>query len=375
MNIVFILDVRLIKRDNNYYTTGATDYEYFHKKLITKNDKLTVICRTVEDEFANNTNISNGEGIEIIGINKLRDIKKEKIREIIEESDFLILKMPTFNVISKYKEIVNYKKKYIVELVGCPWDAFWNHSIKGKIIAPYIWYKTRKIVKKSPYVVYVTNEFLQKRYPTTGKNIGVSDVELQEYNEDTLKNRVSNILCKNNSKIILGTLAAIDVEYKGQQYVIKAISKLKKKGYNFEYQLVGGGKKDRLERLAVKLGVIDNIKFLGSKPHKDIFSWLDNVDIYIQPSKTEGLPRALIEAMSKACPCIGSNAGGIPELLDKEYIFKKGKVKDLIKIFKTFDKEKMIEQANVNFEKAKKYEKKVLDKKRKKFYQNFLQGE
>jgi glycosyltransferase involved in cell wall biosynthesis len=43
--------------------------------------------------------------------------------------------------------------------------------------------------------------------------------------------------------------------------------------------------------------------------------WLDRIDIYLQPSRQEGLPRALIEAMARACPALGSTAGGIPELL------------------------------------------------------------
>ena len=58
---------------------------------------------------------------------------------------------------------------------------------------------------------------------------------------------------KEDEPIVLGTAAAIDVPYKGQAYVIEAISKLNKQGYNYEYQLIGTGDKTRLEKIAKEL--------------------------------------------------------------------------------------------------------------------------
>ena len=47
-----------------------------------------------------------------------------------------------------------------------------------------------------------------------------------------------------------------------------------------------------------------------------IFEFLDSLDLYLQFSRGgEGLPRALVEGMSRGCPAIGSTVGGIPELL------------------------------------------------------------
>jgi glycosyltransferase involved in cell wall biosynthesis len=94
----------------------------------------------------------------------------------------------------------------------------------------------------------------------------------------------------------------------------------------------------------------------------------------VQPSQTEGLPRALIEAMSRGCPCIGSNAGGIPELLDNAHIFSSGNVKELATILASFDIEKMITQAKRNYEFSKGYAKEIIETRRNDFLKEFAEG-
>ncbi len=48
------------------------------------------------------------------------------------------------------------------------------------------------------------------------------------------------------------------------------------------------------------------------------------MDLYLQFSKIEGLPRALIEAIARGCPAISSNVGGINELLSMETLVNSG---------------------------------------------------
>lgn len=257
--------------------------------------------------------------------------------------------------------------------MGCPWDALWNHSFKGKLAAPYMWYLTRKAVNDAPYVLYVTNEFLQRRYPANGRYIGCSDVSLPFLDEKVLKNRLNRIEHMNGNKpVVIGTIGAANVRYKGQQYVIKAIYRLNKQGYDFRYQVVGGGDRSFLMSLSEKYGISDKVQFLGSMPHEKVFEYLDNIDLYIQPSKQEGLPRALVEAMSRGCPAIGSNTGGIPELLNKELTFKKGSVKELCNLLKRINKEEMLKEAKRNFEKAKEYSEDLLERSRTAFYKEFV---
>lgn len=393
MKVCFAHGSKFIKDYNgNLYTDGS-----YSDKIWRRYEKefgnLTVIGRMEEKlidkevgekkyNFFNNKKYSfikveNSTKSIISFLNfRLRNRNKKIIEEQIKKTDILIARVPSSISYTAIKYAKKYNKKYICEMVGCPWDALWNHSFRGKILAPFMWYRARRNLKDAPYVMYVTNEFLQKRYPTSGISIGCSDVELKEIDQDVLNKRIIKIKeKKENEKSILGTLGAINVKYKGHEYVIKAIAKLRKEGYNFEYQLVGGGNKKRLEKLAMKLGIKDNVKFLGSKPHEEVFDWLNSIDIYIQPSKTEGLPRALVEAMSRACPCIGSNAGGIPELLQLSAIFQKGKYKSLMTVLRSFEDKQKINEARVNFEKSKEYSKDSLDEKRSRFYLKFLSKE
>ena len=102
---------------------------------------------------------------------------------------------------------------------------------------------------------------------------------------------------------------------------------------------------------------------------------MDNIDIYLQPSYTEGLPRALVEAMSRALPCIGSNVGGIPELLRESELVDVSKncAYQIATILNELNIEKKIYLANLNYEKSKQYAYNVLDKKRMEFYKQFAE--
>ncbi|MFD3155949.1 glycosyltransferase family 4 protein [Haloimpatiens sp. FM7330] len=376
---------------NRYFSIGKELYRFGNIKLV-RNDKTIEVIESEEklNSFEVKTKsgmmsicgFSNEYGVsKIIPCHNFMTIKgmmyknkvfRKKLTKKMKEFDVVIIRLP--NVLGNIAVDVarKLKKPYLIEVVACPWDAFWNHSFKGKLVAPFMYYATKKRVKDAKYVVYVTNEFLQNRYPTKGQNIGCSDVELPSLDESILDKRLNKVrnMFKNKS-VVIGTTAAVNVRYKGQEYVIKAISKLNKEGYNFEYYLAGGGDNSYLKSVAEKYCVLDKVKFLGALPHDKVFEYLDNIDIYIQPSKQEGLPRALVEAMSRGCPALGSTTGGIPELLNYKFIFNNGSICEICNLIKNMDKKIMMEEAKRSFEKAKQYDKDLLDKKRKKFYSEF----
>lgn len=299
------------------------------------------------------------------------------VKEQIEKSDIVVLRTQSSIAQIALKYIRKSDKPYIIESVGCSWDSYWNHGLLGKMVAPYMYIKTRHAIAGADYVYYVTTEFLQKRYPTRGKTVCCSNVVLDQLEDSTLEKRRMKIdQFDPKKKLVLGTAAALDTRYKGQEYVIRALKELTEAGYNVEYHLAGGmtGAKPNffLEDLARKQGVLDRVIFCGSLSAKQMNSYYDSLDIYIQPSKQEGLPRAVIEAMSRGCPVIGTNIAGIPELIQNNYLFKKGSTRELIKALWRILESDLGRIATENFNKAREYEKGKLIKRRERFYDEFL---
>lgn len=315
-------------------------------------------------------------------INTVKSILKKYSKEndkIAEEqvknSDVVIVHTPSDNGYQVIKYCKKYNKPYMTVVCGCAWDALWNHGWRGKILAPLGFYHLKKSQCDVPYSIYVTNVFLQKRYPTKGKSIGCSNVNISTGISSVLEKRLSNISNITSERVIrICTAAAIDVPYKGQEYVIRAMAQLKKIGIRYEYHLIGSGNSSRLRKIAEQYEVIENVIFHGVLPHEKVLDFLDKMDIYIQPSKQEGLPRALIEAMSRGCLCIGSRVAGIPELLEKEYLFSKGNITEIVNILSNITIEKIEKQAIRNFEFAKNFDSKVLNGRRENFIKEFLRN-
>ena len=175
----------------------------------------------------------------------------------------------------------------------------------------------------------------------------------------------------NINEITLGTVASIDVPYKGQSDVIRAISLLRNDSCHFKYKIVGQGNPSFLRKVILQNNAADYVEIVGPLPSAHVSHFMDEIDVYIQPSKTEGLPRALIEAMSRACPSFGANTGGIPELLSEECIFEPGNVAQIVSMLKQINAPLMHAQAITNFSNSKNYQKETLEVIRGDFYESF----
>lgn len=367
MKLLFVHDVKA-EIYNNEVFARSYGYDIWEERYLPCFDSIQVVFRSKKTNSNLNGIVDKSSGPHVefdtrIGMFKGPDVFISKrikniLREDISKADAVIVRLDSFMGLQTIRECQKINKPYMIELVGCAWDSFWNHGISGKLLAPYLFLRTKKEVYNAPFVVYVTSEFLQNRYPTKGINTNISNVKLEKQNEMDLENRLKKISGMSD-KIVLGTAANVDVRYKGQQFVIEALGKLKEHGYdNFEYQILGAGDQTYLKNVAKKYNVENQVVFLGSYPHEKVFSWLKNdLDVYIQPSLQEGLPRSVIEAMSFGLPCIGSDVAGIPELLDSSFVFsrKRNKALSIAKLLNSISKKQLTIQAKRNFNEAKKY--------------------
>lgn len=380
MRLGFVFDVRFIRYNGHYYSINLT--RTLWQRYLQFVDDIVVIGRQYETSEDVSTRLiqSDFDDVQFRCIEEVSPLKrffrmnaeKKFIAKAIEDCDIVICR--SWWGVDVCKRL---NKPYMMEVISCTWDSYWNHSLMGKLVAIPFFIKQRKAVKEAPYVLYVTNEFLQRRYPTEGNQIGCSDVVLQETDKSVLQKRLEKINANDGRKIIIGTTAAVNVRYKGQQYVIEALGYLKKLGIvNYEYQLAGNGDPSFLKEAAKMYDVEDQVKFLGGVSHDQVFDWLDSLDLYVQPSRQEGLPRALVEAMSRGLPAFGARTGGIPELLDNDYIFSNTRrnIREIADIVMEFSKDRMLEQARRNYDKAGEFQKEKLDKKRNEFYRAFFEN-
>lgn len=384
MNLLYVYGHLVYLYNGDYYHPYLNSilerYKYFTNNI--------TVCSTIVEENLSYLSLEELEcqrinnASQFVGIDKLNTLtklfnneNKSIIKREVSNSDMIITKLPSRSGEFAISCALDLKKPILVEMVGCPWDSLFNHSLRGALYAPYSFLRTKKYVRISPYVIYVTEVFLQSRYPTKGEYIGCSDVVIEAVSDDTLVRKINKIESVNVKKLSLCTLAGLDVKYKGQEYVIKALYLLNKKGYKCHYYLAGGGSGERILKLARKLGVEDQVHIVGPLEHSQVFNLLDTIDVYIQPSKQEGLPRALVEAMSRACPALGTRTGGIPELLSEKYLYNASDVKSLVNLISSLDISKMKKMAEYNFEKSKMYSADKLNKKRESFYEFFLKKE
>lgn len=381
MSVLFVCDHVFRTKNGKVYSNGFS-YAFF-KNYLDVFENVTVISRSTEVENVSDLALASGKGLEFIFLENISTLRsffglRKKYREylgtLMDDNEGVIVRLPTELGLLAANEAHKRGKKCLAEVVGCAWDALWNYgSLKAKCYAPFLYTRMKTAVKHTEFVVYDTEKFLQARYPCSknAKCIGISDVRLGVMDEQVLIKRIKKITSQ-REKIIFGTIGSLYTEYKGIDTAIKALAKLaNKNSLDFEYRIMGAGNPQKYKKLLDKHTLENKVFFDGTVPKGDaVYKWLDHIDVYLQPSLAEALSRSLIEAMSRGCPAIGSDVGGIPELLDPKVIFPVKDTDLLAATIQEFISSKlwMQSQAERNFKRVMTYQSPDLEQKRKAFW-------
>jgi len=112
---------------------------------------------------------------------------------------------------------------------------------------------------------------------------------------------------------VIGAIGRLSEE-KGFNYLLEAIALLHRAGINIRLVLVGDGPlKDKLQQLAVSLGIDRIVLFIGYLANAS--QYLDCFDVLVISSLSEGLPITLLESMRAGIPVISTRVGGIPDVI------------------------------------------------------------
>lgn len=389
MNLLYCHDnVYFHSETGEVYSQGQFPSSYF-QVFLEHFDNLTVLGRGVplnRNLDISKLNLSSDNHIEFELMPNINSIKglasnyfkvNKEVERLVENADAVVIRAVSDLGWLTYKHAKRLGKPIAMEMAACAWDSTWNHgSLQGRLYAPVRYIRDKIITQNSDFVIYVSQSFLQARYPTNGHTAVASNVRIDKPPSEILDKRIAKINQQDQDTILtIGLIGTLSHKLKGVQTALEALKGIESKTPGrFIFKVLGPGKADQYRKIANDLGIGHCVFFEGVIRSGDaVLNWLDNVDIYIQPSYQEGVPRATIEAMSRGCTCAGSTAGGIPELLPPEWLHKPGDTEKLQDILSELidNKSARLKAAELNFEKASFYTSDKLRPIRSNFWKEF----
>lgn len=365
MRILYVADNGFSCENGIYYYTRPNDINtrqyqrYF--------DKIIYIART-SSYLPTDIAIDKSCKVELLGRYDFLCLFK-KMKEHKNEYDAVVVRNGLYGCFAAlYAKLLG---KILISYCGA--DPLEFQSAKGtltaKIIGCFWKYLEKTKMQTADYAHYCT-KVLYDRYPCKNPYLICSNVNIK-IDDLALQKRIDKIN-RGTETYKLGLIGQLGTDdRKGISTVIKALKIL---GDKFTFEVVGGGDPISMLSLAESIGVERQIKFLGYlSDNNELNKWLDTVDIYLQPSLAEGLPRAAIEAMARACPVMGTKVCGMIELLDDKYLIECHDYHKMALIIREMsNKDELTNAATANFEKSKGYTSDIRDKKLDKFYSDIV---
>lgn len=376
------IDESVCLYNGSYYTSCEGQCEFFDRYLRIF-DSLRVVCRcqTIDNLKEKHQPIGD-KRIEIvpipmfrgiIGFLKMQGVIKKVLKDVTEGCSCGVLRIPSALAPQSYRELMQHKLPYAVEIVYDAKDGYQNtNSLMGKIAWMYQHHIMQNMAKHAVGVACVTEKYLQKHYYSKVKNSFSS-------NYSTLALPKSFYLGPRDyprkGQFTISHIAnqIIFQGRKGHKEVIEAVRILQDRGHNVTVSFAGKDYDNgvpQLEQFAREKGVAEKVCFVGFLTRTEIEKYLQESDLYVMPTRAEGLPRVIIEAMAKGLPCLTTDVSGNSELVDKEMMFDYDNPEEMAdKIEKLITSPVEYERlSKINFERSLQYEASILQKRRDDFY-------
>jgi glycosyltransferase involved in cell wall biosynthesis len=165
---------------------------------------------------------------------------------------------------------------------------------------------------------------------------------------------------------------AMNSDRKGEKVLLRALKELEEEGIDCRAIIIGDGpKRKEFEDFASQLGIKWRVHFTGllGSP-AEVRHFLEESDMFVFPTLAEGLPRGILEAMALGMVVVSSPVGGIPEIINREYLVdpedSHGYAETIKKLVS--DRQIMNKVSEQNYKKSLEFKNDLLQKKRDAFY-------
>jgi len=382
MDLTLLFDHRFYQTEEGVvFSLKGYNYAFFEKRYLQVFERVNIAARLASSPAELGLRLpTEGEKVRIFSLGdwsgaagyvvNYRRIRARLARAISRTSAIIVV-VPSLVASVVIDQLLGTGHPYGVEVVGDPHDVFARGGFRHPLRKVFQWWVPRELRRQCSNAcaaAYVTQDALQRRYPCPNLSIGASDVELPE--EAFVQQARSILRGKHSFSIVtVGTLAHL---YKAADVLLDAIAICLGRGLDVNLTIVGDGRhRLQLEAQAKRLRIQDRVRFVGTVPAGlAVRSILDSADLFCLPSRADGLPRALLEAMARALPCLGSRVGGVPELLVPEDMVHPGDALALAsKIQEVLTHpERMAKMSERNLAKAQQYREPELLSRRLEFY-------
>ena len=284
----------------------------------------------------------------------------QTIREALRRCQAINLRLPS-TISQLVWAALGRGRPYGVTVTGDPDQALAPGMLRDPALPLFRRLYTRRLGRqcaRARAVTYVTREYLQRKYPAPAGIFSThyTDAVLPEeiFQSEPRPIRPAGGPFR---VVLVGSLAHL---IKGVDVLIDAAAICVRAGIDMYATIVGDGRyRPVMAARCQEAGLQDRISFKGQlSSAAEVVGELDQADLFVLPSWTEGLPRAMIEAMARAVPCIGTAVGGIPELLPAEDLIPPGDAAVLAQRIQEVsgDPERLARMSARNLEAARQYE-------------------
>lgn len=300
------------------------------------------------------------------------------LRNGICDIDFVILRLPSTTAFAALKIVKKRKIPYATEIVFDCQDAVeTSESLLNKTVWRILHKMQVKACNEALGVSCVTAHYLQQRYFPTRKGSITSHYSSIELTPDFFMSERKYP----QKDVVTLVHVANQVQFhsrKGHNELIDVISLLNKQNKRARIVFVGEDYNDGialLTKYAEEVGVAEDVHFTGYLSKRELRKQLESADIAVLPTRAEGLPRVVIEAMALGLPCITSPVSGNPELINKDFLVRYDDVEGMAKACNILIDSKEIyeRESRDNFIKSKEYSSEVLNPRRTEFYKSLIQ--